>query len=177
MSNDSKDSIQGSILLTLAIVMILTPMGLVFYFGEGGYWYASIAAMSWFANIEAYGFYFRPDPMMLLATLPFSFMRIGFVFMIWRVYQGKTTTSRALKVGIAAELWFPLLYYLPNVISLLIIPMAFMVWPLSIPLPILLLSGWLVLRLRPPTEVLSSWVDEEQPEKWWEEASNQDANQ
>jgi hypothetical protein len=111
--------------------------------------------------------------MMILAALPFSFMRIGFVYMIWRAYEGRTTVRRALRIGVAMELWFSLLFYMPNVIALLLTPIVFMFWPLAIPLPILLVSGWLALRLSPPVGILTSWVDEEQPEQWWDEASNQ----
>jgi hypothetical protein len=92
--------------------------------------------------------------------------------MIWRAYQGKTTKSRVVRVGIAMEFWFSLLYYLPNLISLLLFPMNFMVWPLAIPLPFLLFIGWIVLRLHTPDEMLRSWVDAEQPQQWWE-ANNQ----
>ncbi|MHA2142377.1 MAG: hypothetical protein ACXADF_15980, partial [Candidatus Thorarchaeota archaeon] len=118
MSDDSGKGSQMSILLTLVIIMLLAPMGLIFYiFDRGPFWYVNIVAMSWMANYEAYDIYFRPDPMMILATLPFSFMRIGFVYMVWRAYEGKTSTSRVLKIGIAMELWFSLLFYLPNLIS------------------------------------------------------------
>jgi hypothetical protein len=146
---------------------------MVVYFFDIGYWYANIMSMSWIANFETNGIFFRPDAIMILATLPFSFMRIGFVYMIWRAYEGKTTTRRALRVGVAMELWFSLLFYLPNLIALLLTPMVFMFWPLAIPLPILLVSGWLALRLSPPVGILTSWVDEEKPEQWWDEASNQ----
>ncbi len=169
MSNDSTDNTQSSIILTLVIIMILAPMGLVFYFsGEGPFWYVQILAVSWFANIEAYNFYIGLHPFMMLQTLPFSFIRIGFVYMIWRAYRGKTTKSRAIRVGIGMELWFTLLYYLPYAMSLLLNPMWYMALPLAIPIPILLLVGWIAIKFRPPSETLSSWVDEEQPEHWWE---------
>jgi hypothetical protein len=155
--------------------MLLAPMGLVVYFFDIGYWYANITSMTWIANFETNGVYFRPDAIMILATLPFSFMRIGFVYIIWRAYEGKTTARRALRIGVAMEIWFSLLFYLPNLIALLVTPMVFMFWPLAIPLPILLFSGWLALRLRPPVEPIT-WVDDEQPVKWWEEASNQDSD-
>ncbi|MHA1939322.1 MAG: hypothetical protein ACW97O_14015 [Candidatus Thorarchaeota archaeon] len=173
MSDAFKQNNQMSILLTLVLVMLLAPIGMVVYFFDVGYWYANIMSMSWIANFETNGIFFRPDAIMILATLPFSFMRIGFVYMIWRAYEGKTTTRRALRVGVAMELWFSLLFYLPNLIALLLTPMVFMFWPLAIPLPILLVSGWLALRLSPPVGILTSWVDEEQPEQWWDEASNQ----
>ncbi|MFX1260842.1 MAG: hypothetical protein ACFFAZ_02015 [Promethearchaeota archaeon] len=171
MSEASKQRTQMSILLALLLVMLLAPMGMVVYFFDMGYWYANIMSMSWIANFETNGIFFSPDPIMILATLPFSFMRIGFVYMIWRAYLGKTTTRRALWVGVAMELWFSLLFYLPNLIALLLAPMVFMFWPWAIPLPILLISGWLAFRLSPPVGIPTSWADQEQPEKWWESSN------
>ena len=176
MSDASKQSNQMSILFALILVMLLAPMGMVVYFFDMGYWYASIMSMSWIANLETNGIFFRPDAIMILASLPFSFMRIGFVYMIWRAYVGKTTTRRALSVGVAMELWFSLLFYLPNLIALLLAPMVFMFWPLAIPLPILLVSGWLAFRLSTPIGIPTSWADQEQPERWWE-GSNLDSEQ
>ncbi|MFX0055665.1 MAG: hypothetical protein ACFFAX_15550 [Promethearchaeota archaeon] len=173
MSNASKQSDQMSILLALVLIMLLAPMGMVVYFFDVGYWYAVAMSMSWIVNFETNGIFFGLDPIMILATLPFSFMRIGFVYMIWRAYEGKTTARRALRIGVAMELWFSLLFYLPNLIALALTPMVFMFWPLALPLPILLLSGWLALRLHPPVEPIT-WVDDQQPVKWWEEASKQE---
>jgi hypothetical protein len=59
--------------------MLLAPMGMVVYFFDMGYWYANIMSMSWIANFETNGIFFRPDAMMIFATLHFSFMRIAFV--------------------------------------------------------------------------------------------------
>jgi hypothetical protein len=168
MSIASRQSNQMTILFALVLVMLLAPMGIVVYFFDMGYWYANIMSMSWIVNFETNGILFRPDAMMILATLPFSFMRIGFVYMIWRAYEGRTTTRRALWVGVIMELWFSLLFYLPNLIALLLAPMVFMFWSWAIPLPILLISGWLTFRLSPPIGMPASWADQEQPEKWWE---------
>jgi hypothetical protein len=172
MSSASKQSIQMSILLVLVLVMLLAPMGIVVYFFDMGYWYANITSMSWIVNFETNGISFSPDPIMILATLPFSFMRIGFVYMIWRAYLGKTTTRRALRVGAAMELWFSFLFYLPYLLGFLLDPIFNMFWPLAIPFPILLVSGWLALRLSPPVGILNSWVDQEQPAQWWDEEAS-----
>ncbi|MHA2065538.1 MAG: hypothetical protein ACXABY_14280 [Candidatus Thorarchaeota archaeon] len=178
MSNETGANVKMPVLLTLAIVMILAPMGCVLHFFDAGpFWYMQILAMSWLVNIESDNIYFRPDSMMLFATLAFSFMRFVFLYMVWRAYQGKTTQKRVIRVGIAMELCFTLLYYLPLIISILLIPMWSTSLQLAIPFPILLLAGWIVLKLRPPSETFSSWVESEQAEPWWDEGVSSSANQ
>ncbi|MFW9888466.1 MAG: hypothetical protein ACFFER_09800 [Candidatus Thorarchaeota archaeon] len=115
-----------TILFALVLVMLLAPMGMVVHFFDMGYWYANIMSMSWIADFETNGIFFSPDPIMILDSLPFSFMRMGFVCMIWRAYVGKTTTRRALRVGVAMEVWFSLIFYLPTLIARLLTPMVSM---------------------------------------------------
>ena len=175
MANGSRASDYSSMMLILIIIMFLAPMGIVFYFfDESGSWYAAVLAMLWYSNMGSFGTYYSPYAA-ILATLPLSFMKMVYVFLIWRAYQGKATTRQAIRFGIAMELWFPFLYSLPYLISLLFVPMFFEGWLLAIPLPILLLSGWLALKLHPPVGTSASWVATEQREDWWHEPSTQDS--
>jgi hypothetical protein len=76
-----------------------------------------------------------------------------------------TTKKRVIIVGIFSELQLTL-------IGLAIVPLAIgtagLAVMLSIPIPLLLLTGLLVLKFIPAPPLLGDWDELEKPKEWWE---------
>ncbi|MCK5264062.1 MAG: hypothetical protein KAR03_00510, partial [Candidatus Thorarchaeota archaeon] len=100
-----------------------------------------------------------------LVGLPFMFLRLVFVYNIYKYYLGATTRKRVVITGILAELQFAL-------ISLAIIPFGLsspgIAAILSIPIPILLIVGLLMLRYIPKPKGISEWTELDEDKDWWD---------
>jgi len=107
------------------------------------------------------------EPLLIVGTLPLLFLRYIFVYLMYRLYTGKTTRKRTLLCGIAAELQIPAFYYILTLPSLLFYPPGYgFYFPLIIPTPLLFISGYLIIRIRPPATD-ASWIEEEPKSQWW----------
>ena len=89
----------------------------------------------------------------ILTMIPIVALRLVFVYQVHRYYEGSTTRQRTLVLGILAEG--------PSLFMLLLVLVAFLVpsiWLyLSIPTPLLLLSGTLLLWRKPFPEPKTPW--------------------
>ncbi|MFX1561661.1 MAG: hypothetical protein ACFFBL_13815, partial [Promethearchaeota archaeon] len=107
-----------------------------------------------------------PSPLAFLGNLPVTFLRLVFVYQIYRLYQGKTSRRRTLLVGAVSELQTAIVGILG-----VIIPVFSLTSRLFIPLPILFLAALITFRIAPPLEVSAPWKDSEDTESWWAHSS------
>ncbi|MDF1538474.1 MAG: hypothetical protein P1Q69_06190 [Candidatus Thorarchaeota archaeon] len=108
------------------------------------------------------------DPFMLISSLPFTFLRFAFAYMLYRLYCGKTTHKRVLLTGILMELFLPV-FYLIMYLPMLLMGPGWYGPPLLIPIPILLLYGMAIVKVYPPPQE-KLWIETEKTEYWWEES-------
>ncbi|MFW9804911.1 MAG: hypothetical protein ACFFFC_19800 [Candidatus Thorarchaeota archaeon] len=147
------------------IVALFGPVVIVFYSGQS----FTVAAMAWLFHSGGGFGNFIFDINNLIASLPYTFLRIVFVWMIYRLYRGKTSLKRVAVIAIAAELQLPVIFliqFLPIGLSYAGFPSM----PLPIPIPLLVLMGFLLTRIAPPPDD-EFWIEKEQIDYWWEEAN------
>jgi len=155
----------------MAIVAILAPVGASIHSYTGFTEYnVTIVAMTWLLIVDPFGSYWFVQPLLFFSTLPMTFLRFVFAYMMVRVYQGKSTRKRALVVGVASELQYPVIYLLPILVGVFT-PFPVFPIPLFLPIPILLLLGFLIIRIRPPAQLPVSWRADDQS-GWWQEDKN-----
>ena len=128
--------------------------------------------MSWqiiWLSFESFMFSF----IILIVFIPFMFLRLVFVYQVYKYYLGIASRKRVVTVGILAELQFAL-------ISLAIIPFGLsspgLAAILSIPIPILLIVGLLMLRYIPKPKGISEWTELDEDKDWWDK-EKKDASQ
>jgi len=150
----------------MVIVAIISPLVIAIFIDE---WNTNITILFMTGQISFYpqGLDFYFNPFNLLATLPLTFLRIGFMVMMIRLYQGKTTRKRTLIVGILSELQLVGFFYGNMLIMMLIYPYPMFYLQIMIPIPILLLVGFLIMHFDPPTEG-TTWIEEEKTGSWWD---------
>ncbi len=147
------------------IVALFGPVAIVFSSAQS----FTVAAMAWlFHSGGAFG-NFIFDINSLIASLPFTFLRIVFVWMIYRLYRGKTSLKRVAVIAIATELQLPAIYLVQFLPMVLVYGGRYLLPPL-IPIPLLVLVGFILARFAPPPED-ELWIEEDQTEYWWEEAN------
>ena len=154
-----------NIAFILLLIAILGPAYLNVYPRTGFYPAIVVFAMSW--QISGYNlniFLFGPD--FLLVAFLLMFLKFVFIYQLFKYYNHATTKNRVVTVGIISELQLTL-------IGLVVIPLAArtpgLAVVLSIPIPVLLLIGLLVLKFIPAPPLLGDWEELEKPEEWWEE--------
>ena len=157
----------------MVIVTIISPLVIAISSNE---WNTSIVILFMTGQISFYpqGLDFHFNPFNLLATLPLTFLRIGFMIMMMRLYQGKTTRKRTLIVGILSELQLVGLFYGSMIIMVLISPFMMPYLQIMIPVPLLLLTGFLIMHFDSPTEG-TMWIEEEKTSSWWEKSEEEPA--
>jgi hypothetical protein len=154
-----------TILITLLfIIMLFAPSDINIYPSDGYYSSFQIIGMSWQLILSPY-VSFMIDFTFLLVYLPFTFFRIVFIYYIYKYYHGKTTRTRVIIAGILGELQLPLigLALIPIILSNPVLTVM-----LSIPIPILLIVGLLILRIVPRPLTVSDWTGSGESKEWWD---------
>jgi hypothetical protein len=153
-----------NIVLLLLLIAVLGPAYMNVYPRTGYSPSIVVLAMSWqFADFPFAIFMFGPE--YFLVSSLFMFLKFVFVYQLFKYYFHKTTKNRVIIVGIFSELELTL-------IGLAIAPLAggttgpAVVF--SLPMPILLLAGVLVLKFIPAPPFLGDWDELEKPKEWWE---------
>jgi hypothetical protein len=149
----------------LLLIAILAPAYLNVYPQLGFYPEIMVFAMSWQIsgnNLTIFMF----DPASLLLAFLLMFLKFVFIYQLFKYYYHATTKSRVVTVGIISELQLTLF-------GLVMVPFTIntpgLAVMLSIPLPLLLLTGLLVLKLIPAPPLLGDWEELEKPKEWWED--------
>ncbi len=98
------------------------------------------------------------NPWIMIPILPFTFMRLIVAYMIYRLYQNKTTVKRVLVIVLVSEIQPILLYDIPLLLAALQGLFPFYI-PLIIPIPFLALVTLLIVRIYPPPRREVDWVE------------------
>ncbi|MDH4214056.1 MAG: hypothetical protein OEV85_09060 [Candidatus Thorarchaeota archaeon] len=153
-----------NIVFILLLIAILSPASLNIYPRTGFYPSVTIFAMSWqISDSTPNIFMFGPE--FLLIAFLFLFMKFVFIYQLFKYYYHMTTKNRVIIVGIISEFQLTL-------IGLAIIPLAFgtpsLAVMFSLPIPVLLLTGLLMLKFIPAPPLLGGWEELEKPKEWWD---------
>ncbi len=144
------------LIVSLLLIALFGPSNLNMYLELGQIY---LVGMSWELGSFMLSFTF------FLVGLPFMFLRLVFVYQVYKYYLGTTSRKRVVITGILGELQFPL-------ISLLLVPICLLnpglAVIISIPIPILLIAGLLVLRYIPKPKGTSEWTELDEDKDWWD---------
>jgi hypothetical protein len=153
------------IALILLMIAILGPAYLNVYPRTGFYPSMAVFAMSWqMQDFVTSILFFGPDFLLVAALL--MFLKFVFVYQIFKYYYRATTKNRVIAIGVISELQL-------TILGLAVIPLTFrtpgLSIMLSIPIPVLLLTGLLMLKFVPVPPLLGDWGELEKPKEWWNE--------
>ncbi len=144
------------LIVSLLLITLFGPSNLNIYLELGRIY---LIGMSWELGSFMLSFTF------FLVGLPFMFFRLVFVYQVYKYYLGTTSRKRVVITGILGELQFP-------IISLLMIPICLsnpnLAVIISIPIPILLIAGFLMLRYIPKPKGISEWTELDEDKDWWD---------
>lgn len=144
------------LIVSLLLITLFGPSNLNIYLELGRIY---LIGMSWELGSFMLSFTF------FLVGLPFMFFRLVFVYQVYKYYLGTTSRKRVVITGILGELQFP-------IISLLMIPICLsnpnLAVIISIPIPILLIAGLLILRYIPKPKGISEWTELDEDKDWWD---------
>lgn len=147
------------LIVSLLLIALFGPSNLNIYLELEREALLYLIGMSWELGGVMLSFTF------FLVGFPFMFLRLVFVYQVYKYYLGTTTKKRVVITGILAELQFAL-------ISLAIIPIGLsspgIAAILSIPIPILLVVGFLMLRYIPKPKGTSEWTELDEDKDWWD---------
>lgn len=103
-------------------------------------------------------------------SIMYTFLRPVFAYHMMRCYQGKSDRRQTLLVGLFIELQALIV----DVPMMLIFSENF--YSMHLPIPLLLIAAILVMRYRPPSPIILSWVEKEQEDsKWWSSEKDDEA--
>jgi len=149
------------LIVSLLLIALFGPSNLNIYLEIGRIY---LIGMSWELGSFILSFTF------FLVGLPFMFFRLVFVYQVYKYYLGTTSRKRVVITGILGELQFP-------IISLLMIPICLsnpgLAAIISIPIPILLIAGLLMLRFIPKPKCISEWTDLDEDKDWWDKENEE----
>lgn len=135
----------------IGIIMILVTLLVPFayHLDLNPFGWNSFEAVLWRYVLPITSFFILDNAVQLFPYYVFGFL---FVIQIWRHYQGKASRLWTLIVGLYAEI-HPFLLSLPVLLRLpfTIAPGGEVMYPILIPIPVLLLLGATLICLRPPT--------------------------
>jgi hypothetical protein len=154
--------------IVLAVLALFAPLGFQGFTHYEGLT-LSMIAVCWELYLSPYQSYLAiANPFMLIAMMPFGFLRLAFAYQMVRFYKDKTTRRRTFALGVVSEIPFMVLFLL-NLIMMLLFPFGFTF--LCGPTPILLIVGILIVRLKPPPEPPEIWEEMPEEKPWWVEES------
>ncbi|MFW9834194.1 MAG: hypothetical protein ACFFEK_09380 [Candidatus Thorarchaeota archaeon] len=148
----------------MLIIALIGPVSVNIYPGT---WFGPIiylCGMTWQIigfNLSSLMF----SSLFLLISLPFMFLRLVFVYQIYKYYQGLATKKRTVIVGVLSEIQFPL-------IGLFIMPFAIgnpsLAFFFAIPIPLLLIVGLIFLQSVHVPLPIDGWKELDKSQNWWE---------
>ncbi|MHA2351700.1 MAG: hypothetical protein ACXABX_01100 [Candidatus Thorarchaeota archaeon] len=149
----------------MLVLAVLAPFAVMSY---SSYSYSFIIqSLFWMTRLDSSGFYFETIPLYAVFTMfPFLLIRLTLPYQMFRYYHGRTTRTRTAAVAIISELPFIAVMILQFVFSLILGGMMFVV---SLPFPIMMIVGFLLLWRFPVSEVTVPWEGADEPTPWWEE--------
>ena len=144
------------IALVMAIIALFTPYMFSYsYDAYDGIYVIMMISLTWIHWSNVIPFFIFP-PFQLLSNPISTLLRFWFVFEIYRCYIRKSTIHRALYVGVVSELWqlSIMIYELCWGLLFGVITIA------SVPIPLLLIAGAIILKVVKPPIPLGLWTEE-----------------
>jgi hypothetical protein len=147
--NPSQNREASLIAVFLVFIALLVPFA--YHLDLNPYGWNSYEAVLWRYVESISSFLFLNNTVNLFPYYLFEFV---FVFQMFRYYQGKAGRTWTIIAGVYAEL-HPLLLSLPVILRLpfTIASGGEVMYPVIIPIPILLLVGVVLVYLRPPAHI------------------------
>ena len=133
-----------------------------------------LMAMTWDASYWNHNIQIAVvQPHMLTIGLLLFSLRPVFAYQMVRYYNGRTTKLNTLLVGVASELQILVVANLGMIGQLVSSPDPSQISvPLFGPIPILFLTGLVIMKLRPPPEITTPWQQmEERKQRWDKDAA------
>jgi len=140
----------------MAAAALFTPYMFSRYFEPfDGIYVIWMMSLTWIHYSNVIPFFIFP-PFMLLSNPINTLLRFWFVFEMYRCYIRKSIVRRALYIGVIGELWQLSLMMYQLIWGLLfgVIQIA------SVPIPLLLIFGVIILKVVKPPKPLGLWTDE-----------------
>ena len=159
IENRKKSRLPGNVGILIGIIVILAPYGVAItnpIYIISITWIVLIGSESWS--------YLLLIPLLWVMYIPFTFFRFMFIRDIMQFYRGELKKGRLIKVGILADssiVIYGSLDYIQYIFDPIHIDLE-----LVIPIPLLLLIGWLLLKFFPPQKD-QEWIKRERDEGWW----------
>ncbi|MFW9974211.1 MAG: hypothetical protein ACFFDQ_02945 [Candidatus Thorarchaeota archaeon] len=159
--DNSKYRTRSNLLVLIsAVVALFSPVGMNVISHPLGEFAASLIGVFWTAfmgsPIPIDGGSIVPptvNPASGLTAVPLIALRFLFVFQLYRLYNGKTSRRAAISFGILSELFLVILN-IPGYISSVLNPPFTEIY---LPLPFLLLIGYLIIKIYPPFVASTPW--------------------
>jgi hypothetical protein len=104
-------------------------------------------------------------PLDFLASLLYRFFRVLFVWQMYRFYKNESTKRFTIAIGICSELFMYVLFEVVGRIIVLLLGQIVNIHYV-IPIPILFLVGYVLIRYYPPSISPNKW-DLTNDTKWW----------
>lgn len=127
---------------------------------------ATIMAMTWmYGRIyldAAFGFV---EPWQLVALLPFTIWRLGFVYQMYRYYSARSTRDMTVFLGVLTEMPLPLI----SSVSILFGYSSALVTYVTIPTPFMLAGALIFLWLTPPPNTKTEVDNQGWSDRWRED--------
>jgi hypothetical protein len=139
------------------ITALVSPVSLNAYPHEAYDWLFYLTGMTW-TMVNMNFFDIIIDPILLVGGLPFTCLRLVFVYQMHRYLLGRTTRTRTIILGISSELQLVLMTY-PLIIILTLTGTSDIINGFFIPIPVLLLVGLVIIQIVPTNKIESPWQD------------------
>jgi hypothetical protein len=149
------------IALIMVIVALLTPYMFSYsYDAFDDIYVITMISLTWIHWSNVIPFFIFP-PFLLLSNPINTLLRLWFVFEIYRCYIRKSTIHRALYVGVVSELWqlSIMIYQLYWGLLFGVVTIA------SVPIPLLLIAGAIILKVVKLPKPLGLWTEKENESK------------
>jgi hypothetical protein len=148
----------------LSVVMLVSPIFVVLQ-AQMGHLLLVVYAPTWMFSPSPY-MPFYISPFLLLTNFPLYGFKIVFVYFIYKCYSADKTKKTTIRVGILSEITPVLIFMLPYLIIMLISPYPASP-PFVIPIPILFILGYVILKKWPPPEP-ATWIESDTEQMWWD---------
>ena len=162
------------IMFIMTFVVLLGPALFTVYLDREFNWH--LMAMTWEASYWDHAIHIVVvQPNMLTIVLLLFSLRPVFAYQMVRYYNGRTTKMNTLLVGVASELQVLVVMIFVTIVQSILSPYPGAIWtllPLFGPIPVLFLTGLVIMKLRPPPEITTPWQQmEERKQRWDKDAA------
>ena len=137
--------------LLVLVIGALSPFVFITSFGRDGQLDVTMYTLLWYWSISPISspHFYLHDAWTIVQYLPFVGFRFPFAYLMMRYYEGKTTGERLILAGILGEV--P-----PYIVSFSLNVGPFLGQVIG-PLPLHLLAGLILVKLKPPPTITGPW--------------------